>query len=65
MSLKNFVTSMSHILVTLVLLLTFTFLDIFVLLGPASASNQEEMLGSSEEPLPKGFVLDSGAVLIR
>ena len=44
---------------------TLSFLDIFVLLGPASASNQEEMLGSSEEPLPKGFVLDSGAVLIR
>ena len=34
-------------------LLTLLFLDIFVLLSPASASNQEEMLGSSEEALPR------------
>ena len=44
---------------------TFTFLDIFVLLGPASASNQEEMLGSSEECILVDCRLDSGAVLIR
>ena len=37
-----------------------TFLDIFVLLSPASASNQAEMLGSSEEAPPEGSVLDSG-----
>ena len=46
-------------------LLTFTFLDIFVLLGPASASNQEEMLGSLEECILVDCRLDSGAVLIR
>ena len=41
-------------------LLTFTFLEIFVLLGPGPRSGLEEMLGSSEEALPEGFVLDSG-----
>ena len=40
------------------LLTYFTFLDIFVLLGPASRSNQEEMLGFPEECLPRGQIFD-------
>ena len=36
------------------------FRDIFVLLSPGPRSDLEEILGSSEEALPEGFVLDSG-----
>ena len=38
---------------------------IFVPLSPGPRSDLEEMLGSAEEALPEGCVLDSGAVLIR
>ena len=53
----------SRVLPSTLLYFYFTFLDIFVFLGPASASNQEEMLGSSEEAPPEGSVLDSACRL--